>query len=97
LPENNFRGANWHRYSNPEFDALVDRYFTSIALRDRMQVMSEVVHHDTDQIMIMYLFYDPEATALSNHLKDVPGQPWWTIPGGSPWNPHLWDMERVRR
>jgi peptide/nickel transport system substrate-binding protein len=97
LAENNFRGANWHRYMNPEFDALVDRYFTSIALKDRMQVMSEVVHHDTDQIMFMYLFYDPEATALSNRLKDIAGQPWWTIPGGSPWNPHLWDMEPVGR
>ena len=40
LPENNFRGGNRIRYVSPEFDGLLDRYFTTIPPRERARWVS---------------------------------------------------------
>jgi ABC-type transport system substrate-binding protein len=37
LPENNYVGSNKTRYMNPEYDAIVDRYFTTIPWAERAQ------------------------------------------------------------
>ena len=71
LPENNFRGNNRTRYMNPEFEALVDRYFRTIPIGERAQVFGDVIHHMTDVALVMGLFYDVEPIAVSKRLLNV--------------------------
>jgi peptide/nickel transport system substrate-binding protein len=84
LPEKNFNGINRSRYMNAEFDALQDRYFTTIPFPERMQVLAQILHHESDQLPTMRLFTDPEPTPVSNRLKNVPP--------ASPWNAHEWEV-----
>ena len=48
LPANAFNGLNRSRYMNPEYDALVDRYFETIPRPERIQVERDIVHHLSD-------------------------------------------------
>ncbi len=90
LPENNFRGGNRIRYNNPEFDALLDRYFTTIPARERGQALAQIVHHMTDQLIIMGIFYTVEPSLVSNRLINVTGRK--TEDVRQPWNAHEWDV-----
>jgi peptide/nickel transport system substrate-binding protein len=71
LPENRFRAAGVMRYRNPEVDALVDRFLTTIPLADRMQVMAALVHHQTENLAPLPLFYGADPTLISNRLINV--------------------------
>jgi peptide/nickel transport system substrate-binding protein len=84
LPETNWAGANRARYRSAELDALIDRYFLTIPPRERMQVLGEIVHHMTDQLVIMGVVYDPPLRLVANRVKNVPA--------GVPWNAHEWDV-----
>ncbi len=83
VPENNFAGNSRGRYRNAEYDALVDSYYVAIPLNERMDVVGKIIHHMSDQLVVMRLFFDPEATLIANQLKNVPA--------GFPWNIHEWD------
>jgi ABC-type transport system substrate-binding protein len=90
LPENSFRGANRARYVNAEFDALIDRYFTTIPWRERIDVLGQVVHHMTDQVTVMGVYFDIAPVMVANRLQGVKGRP-----GGTEvWNIHEWDLLR---
>lgn len=71
LAENNFSGNNRSRYDNAELTALVDRFWVTIPQADRMQVLSQIVRHVTDQLVVFPLYYDTEATAVSHRLVNV--------------------------
>jgi peptide/nickel transport system substrate-binding protein len=86
LPENRFQGRSRARYMNPEFDALIDRYMATIPWGPRMQVLGQVLHHMTDQLINMGLFYDVETTLVSNQLVNVPAQ-------NPTANIHEWDVK----
>jgi hypothetical protein len=45
VPQNNFTGQNRSRYQSPELDALVERYYNTIPIPDRMQVLGQIVHY----------------------------------------------------
>jgi peptide/nickel transport system substrate-binding protein len=49
-PERNFAGINRSRYMSPEYDALIDRYFLTVPFPERMQVLGQIIHHETDQL-----------------------------------------------
>jgi peptide/nickel transport system substrate-binding protein len=84
LPENTFLGSNRGRYSNAELDALIDRFFVTIPRQENLQVLGQIVHHETDQLVVMRVFFDPEATMIANRLRN--------IPGGTPWNAQEWEV-----
>jgi peptide/nickel transport system substrate-binding protein len=85
LPQKNYVGTNYARYINPEFDALIDRYFTTIPWHERMQVLGQMVRHQTDQLTAMGLFYDTQSSIIGNRLLQVgPGS-------RQAWNGHEWD------
>ncbi len=86
LPETRYAGRNRSRYMNPEFDALVDRYLATIPTAPRMQAFGAIVHHISDQLNAMGLFYDLRTTLVSNRLMNVPAQ-------NPTWNIHLWDVK----
>ncbi len=91
LPENRFSGGNRSRYMNPEFDAMIERYMTTIPLAERTRALGDVIHHMTDQLTIMGLWYNTEPVMISNRLVNITvrdvGQT------TEAWNAHLWDTK----
>jgi peptide/nickel transport system substrate-binding protein len=90
LPENSYRGSNRTRYRNAEFDALLDRYLVTIPRDERNRVMAQIVHHMTDQLVILGLFFIAEPVLLTNRLVNVT-----SIKGAEPmhtWNVREWDV-----
>jgi peptide/nickel transport system substrate-binding protein len=91
LPENNFQvTGNRSRYGNAELDSLVDRYFTTIQLNERMQVMGQIVRHMSVNLPILGILYDAAPTLINNRLVNVGG-------GGQDvnqaWNSYAWDVK----
>lgn len=89
LASNNWVGGNRARYSNPAFDALIDRLIGTIAQTERLELIREVVQHMSQQLTIMGMLYDLQPT-LTNHRLQGAVVP----PGVTPfWNVHLWDVK----
>lgn len=86
LPENNFVGMNYSRYMNPELDSLIDRYFTTIPRTERAQTLGEIMHHMTDVLNVMGLYYDVQSTLVANRITGM------TSPQTG-WNGHTWDAK----
>lgn len=92
LPENNFRGVggtNYPRYLNPEFDALIERYYATIPVPERLQVASQILRQMTEQLVIMTLVWDVEPALISNRLVNVAAR---QKDSSNAWNAHLWDF-----
>jgi ABC-type transport system substrate-binding protein len=90
LVANRFSGKNLARYSSAEMDSLVDRYFATVPARERAQILTEVMHHMSDQLPIMTLFYDTETSLVSNRLANLNGKP---AQSTAAWNAHLWELK----
>jgi peptide/nickel transport system substrate-binding protein len=88
-PENNYIGDNNPRYRNPEFDVLLERYSMTVAQRPRYQVLSQIVSHIADQVIMIGLFYRVEPTLFANRIKNVAARPPTSTQA---WNAHLWDV-----
>ncbi len=85
LPTNRFSGTNRSRYMNPEFDALIDTYLATIPWEPRMQALGQVVHHISEQLNVMGLFYDVRPTLVGNRVRN-------TYVQNPTWNVHEWDL-----
>jgi peptide/nickel transport system substrate-binding protein len=90
LASNNYVGRNTTRYSNPEFDALVQRWVTTIPRAERTQILGDMVHHLTDQLVLLPLYHEPEPVLISNRLVNVGGRRGINIQA---WNVQLWDLK----
>jgi peptide/nickel transport system substrate-binding protein len=88
LPERNYTAPNapYNRgsYLNPEYDALLDRYFTTIPAAERMQALARVIHWQTDLQLVIGFFHSVNAVTITNRFQRA-------IPGTS-WNAHEWDI-----
>jgi len=84
LPENNYRGLNYSRYMNAEYDALLDRYLASIPRAARMDSLRDVIRHMTDQLNIMPLYYNASPTIVSSRMVNVGADPTWNV--------HQWEV-----
>jgi hypothetical protein len=82
-------GRNSIRYQNPGWDALIDRFTTTIPRAERTYVLGEMVHHATDQLLLLTVFHDPVPTLISNRLVNVAGRRGISIQA---WNAHEWDL-----
>jgi peptide/nickel transport system substrate-binding protein len=85
LPENRFRGDNRTRYNSPELDTLIDRYFLTIPMQERMATLGQVIHHLTDQVITIGLVYDAQPMLISNKLLNASAAAQTT-------NAHEWDV-----
>lgn len=92
LPENRFNGGNRSRYINPSFDAIVERYMSTISERDRAPILAQIVHHMTDQLTVMGLWYNTEPVMISKRLLGVTARDVGETTEA--WNAHLWDVSR---
>ncbi len=86
VPENNYFGDNKARYVNPEMDALLERYFVTIARTDRAEIGRQIVRHMTSQVVPLPLFYDANAIVLGKRLNNV-------TPAQVGWNAHEWTVQ----
>jgi peptide/nickel transport system substrate-binding protein len=89
-PETQYAGLNYPNYANAELDALIDRYFVTIPMVERMEVAGRMVHHLSDQLAVMPVFYDAAATMAGRRVLNVPERaaPAFTVT----WNAHQWDV-----
>lgn len=87
--ERSYVGQNYIRYSNPQLDALIDRYFTTIPFRDRVETLAEILHFATDNLLYLPLYQRVLPTLVNNRVTGITpmGQ-------GNQWaNAHLWDVQ----
>lgn len=92
LPSNNFRIAgygNRSRYMNPEFDALLERYFKSVPAPERIQALGQIVRHMADQVTAVGLHYRSDPGVISDRALNV-GREWPQV--FITWNAHEWDV-----
>jgi peptide/nickel transport system substrate-binding protein len=90
LPERNYTGSNNGRYLNAEVDALTDRYLATVPWPERMQVAGQILHHVTDQLPLLPLFYDMEVALASNRVQNATPL---LLPGsGQMWDAQDWDV-----
>jgi peptide/nickel transport system substrate-binding protein len=89
LPENNWVGRNSMRYQNPEYDALIERYERTVPRAERMRLFGDVVHHVTDQVLLLPIYHEPEPALISNRLINVGGPRGMSMQA---WNAHEWDV-----
>jgi len=71
LPERNFTGGNNGRYLNADLDTLVDKYTVTIPPAERLVVTGQIVHHLTDQLPVLPLFFDATPSLIHNRVKGV--------------------------
>jgi ABC-type transport system substrate-binding protein len=92
LPANNFRttgGGNTSRYMNADFDALLETYFRTVPLPERIHVLGQVIRHMAEQITVVGLYYNAVPGAISDRLIGVSKE--W--PGSYiTWNAYEWDV-----
>src|SRR5207247_128613 len=76
------------RYSNPDLDKLIDRFFVTIAPSERVQIMGGIAHIITDQVTQIVTYHTMHAALINNRVK-----------GATPrtglaqaWDSHLWDI-----
>lgn len=90
-PENRFNGGNRSRYMNPAFDALLDRYMSTIPHAERIDILRDIVHHMTDQVVILGLWYNTEPVFIGNRLANITVRE--VGPTTEAWNAHEWNIK----
>jgi ABC-type transport system substrate-binding protein len=84
-----YTGMNYSGYNTPEFDALIERYATTIPRQERQQAEGQILHQMTDQMVVLGRFYDTEATAVNSRLLGATAR---NKNSTQSWNVHLWDV-----
>ncbi|HZT07309.1 MAG TPA: ABC transporter substrate-binding protein [Chloroflexota bacterium] len=91
LPENHFNGGNRSRYMNSEFDGLVERYMRTIPEGPRTEVLGQIIHHMTDQLTVLGLYYNTEPLLVNRSLTGVTARDVGETTEA--WNAHEWDVK----
>ncbi len=92
LPERGYNGTNRGNYMNSELDALIDRYFVTIPERERLETLGKIIHHISDQLAILPLYYGAEPAVISHRLVNVGPKPAGSAGQTQAWNAHEWDV-----
>lgn len=88
---NRYSGPQLSGYSNAAFDAMIERYLVTIPVPERVQIFGDIIHHMTDQLTQIPLFYDVSVNLVSNRLVDL--IPEFHKDATVAWNSHLWDVK----
>lgn len=90
LPETGYVGDNYSRYINPGFDALINRYFGTIAETERIEVVAQIMEHISANLNAMGLFYNAEFSLIANRLLNARARQ--NGISNQTWNVHAWDV-----
>jgi len=77
-PDNRYTIGNYPRYSNAQWDALVDKYAVSIQPSERKQVLSDIFVHLQDNLPEMSIIYGVSVQFSSKRLAVPELNPIWT-------------------
>lgn len=89
LPENSFTGENRSRYRSAELDALLDRFSVTIRRQERVQVLSQIVRHMSDQLNVLGLYHTAGPVLYASRVSGFGA----AFDGGTQaWNVHQWDV-----
>jgi peptide/nickel transport system substrate-binding protein len=88
-PENNYRGPTGPNYMDKDYDDLVGKYFATIPAAERTQVLAQILHQVSDQLILMPLFYTTEPSAVSTRIRGVPVKKPLNV---TTWNAAQWDI-----
>jgi len=89
-PENNFNGENRSRYSNPELDSLIDRYYRTVPKQERFEFLGGVVRHVTEQVVAIGVFYTVVPALISNAVENASMPK--VVGGRITFNAHEWSV-----
>jgi hypothetical protein len=89
-PHNRYIGQNVPNYVSPELDGLIERFLVTIPRAERLRVAGDIVHHLTDQVIVLDQFYDLEPQAVASRVTGAATQVARTAT--NTWNVHSWDL-----
>lgn len=92
VPENNYVGSNYMNYINAEWDALLDRFYSTIPASERNQVLGQAMQHMTDRVIVMGTVYDLELYLFANRLKNATPRN-SNVRSPQAWNAQEWDVQ----
>ncbi|HEY3117035.1 MAG TPA: ABC transporter substrate-binding protein [Chloroflexota bacterium] len=88
-PETGWFGQNRTRYSNREYDSLVDLYFKTVPRPARMDIERQIVRAFTDQLVVLPLVYNTTHVAVGRQFSNVTNRG----PNGTEgWNAEQWNV-----
>jgi ABC-type transport system substrate-binding protein len=90
LAENRFVGSNSARYMSASLDSLLDRYYTTIQRAERLDVIGQIIHELSDQLVLLPLYYGAVPAVIGNRLTNVGIT---TTGSQASWNAHEWDLK----
>lgn len=77
-------------YRNAEVDALIGRLLVTVSAEQRVPLLREIVHHMTDQVTVLGIFYGADPFLISNRLSHVGAG---NQAARMAWNAHEWEIE----
>ena len=86
--ENRFRGNNRMRYANPELDDLIDRFFVTIPPQARIELLKQIAHHVTDNMVFIPAYHTVHASLINNRVQNVTPRTGLA----QAWDNHKWDI-----
>jgi peptide/nickel transport system substrate-binding protein len=89
---NRWRGANRAGYTNPAYDQLYRRLFSTVEPAQRDQIAADMIQLTLDQAVFLPLTYSSDVTAAARGVTGV--LPVLTDQRIAAWNLHTWDKER---
>ncbi len=80
-------GGNRARYRSPDLDGFIQRYLASIPVPDRIAALGDNIHHQSQNLTMMTLFYEGSVLLLgSDRLHNVTSHTKF-------WKAYLWDVD----
>lgn len=90
VAENRYTGQNFARYMNLEFNELIERYFRTIPKPERLEILRQIVRHQTENLQQMGLFYNVQSVARGKRVDGVTNS---GVSGfNQAWNAHTWSL-----
>jgi peptide/nickel transport system substrate-binding protein len=84
--QNGYRGNNRALYSNPEYDALAEKYVVTLDARERLELAKQINRHISEQLPALGLLYRVELMLVANRLANVNAEQGTR-------NAHDWDVK----
>ncbi len=72
--ETRFTGGNRGRYQSQDLDRVLRAYDATVPLRERTQILGQIVNHVTDQVVVVGLYHGIDATVYAKRLSNVYGK-----------------------
>jgi peptide/nickel transport system substrate-binding protein len=71
LPTNGYQGTNRGNYANSDLENMVNQYYVTIPIGPRFDLLKQIYHTITDQVVVIYMYYDVDPVAVGNRLQNV--------------------------